>query len=59
MRETEFDAVRWVIYGIILLALAVASFAAPILLWAFAVILTIAIIDILYARFFKGKVWRS
>jgi hypothetical protein len=58
MRETEFDNLRWIIYGIVLVVLAVASFAFQPTLWAFAVLLLIAAIDIVYVRYFKGRVWR-
>lgn len=59
LRETEFDFMRWIIYGIILLALALASFVFEAALWIFAIVLAIAIIDIIYVRFFKGRVWTS
>ncbi|MCX6774905.1 MAG: hypothetical protein NTY99_02325 [DPANN group archaeon] len=58
MRETEFDNLRWIIYGIVLVVLAVVSFAFQPMLWAFAVLLLIAAIDIVYVRYFKGRVWR-
>jgi hypothetical protein len=58
MRETEFDNLRWIIYGIVLVVLAVVSFAFQFMLWAFAVLLLIAAIDIVYVRYFKGRVWR-
>jgi hypothetical protein len=58
MRETEFDNLRWIIYGIVLVVLAVVSFAFQPILWAFAVLLLIAAIDIVYVRYFKGRVWR-
>jgi hypothetical protein len=57
MRETEFDILRWFIYAIVLVVLAAVSFAWPATLWAFAIIFGIAIIDIAYTRYFKGRVW--
>ncbi|MGB9675201.1 MAG: hypothetical protein ACP5IJ_01670 [Candidatus Nanoarchaeia archaeon] len=57
MRETEFDILRWFIYGIVLVVLAALSFAWPIMLWIFAAVLGLAIIDVAYTRYFKGKLW--
>ncbi|MEM2873859.1 MAG: hypothetical protein QW063_00165 [Candidatus Nanoarchaeia archaeon] len=57
LRETEFDFARWIVYGIILLALALASFVFEVALWIFAIVLAIAIVDIIYVRYFKGRVW--
>ena len=59
LRETEFDFLRWIVYGVLLIILALASFVFQIALWIFAIVLEIAIIDIVYVRYFKGRVWAS
>jgi len=59
MRESEFDYTRWVVYGLVLVALALVSFFSPLALWIFAIVLVIAVIDIVYTKYFKGKVWSS
>jgi|GEM_PF-2111606 len=53
LKEAEWDFYRWLIYGIIALILAVASIAFPVLIWGFAVVLAIALIDIFYTKYTK------
>ncbi|MEM2954658.1 MAG: hypothetical protein QW625_01740 [Candidatus Nanoarchaeia archaeon] len=57
MRETDFDILRWTIYGIVLVILAALSFVWQPILWVFAIVFIIALIDITYIKYYKNKLW--
>jgi hypothetical protein len=56
IKDTEFDAYRWLFYGFLLLLLAFGSIAFPILLWAFVLVLIVAIFDMGYMMWTKYMV---
>jgi len=53
MKQHEFDFYRWVIYGLVLLLLAILSIPYPVVIWAFAILLVIAIVDVAYCKMYK------
>jgi signal transduction histidine kinase len=53
IKDTEFDFYRWLFYGLILLLLALASIAWPVLLWMFAIVLIIGLGDMAYMMWTK------
>jgi hypothetical protein len=53
LKEAEWDFYRWLIYGFIALVLALAAIAFPVLIWGFAIVLIIAVIDIFYTKYTK------
>jgi len=55
VKDSEFDFYRWLSYGLSLLVLALAAIFLPGLLWAFVILLIIAVIDISYCQFFKYR----
>jgi len=55
MKDSEFDFYRWLGYGLGLLILALAAIFLPGLLWAFVILLIIAVIDIGYCQYFKYR----
>ena len=55
MKDSEFDFYRWLGYGLGLLVLALSALLAPALIWAFIILLIIAIADISYCQYFKYR----
>jgi len=53
--EAEWDFYGWLIYGLAALILALAAIAYPALIWGFAIVLIIALIDIFYTKYTKYK----
>lgn len=56
IKDTEFDLYRWIVYCIALLILAIASIAWPVLLWIFAIVLIITLVDVFYIKWTKYTV---
>ncbi|MFH0869265.1 MAG: hypothetical protein V1839_03495 [archaeon] len=55
MKDSEFDFYRWLGYGLGLLLLAVAAVFAPVMIWAFVILLGVALVDIGYCNYFKYR----
>jgi hypothetical protein len=53
LKEAEWDFYRWLIYGFVALLLALGAIAYPPLIWGFAIVLIIAVIDIFYTKYTK------
>jgi len=53
LKDHELDFYRWVIYGLLLLLLAVLAIKFPTLIWAFAILLVITVVDIAYCKMYK------
>ena len=55
MKDSEFDFYRWLGYGLGLLLLAVLAIFVPLMIWAFAMLLIIAVVDISYCNYIKYR----
>ncbi len=53
MKDHQIDFSRWIIYGLVLLVLALLSLKFPNAIWVFAILLIIAVIDIAYCKMYK------
>jgi len=53
MKEQEFDFYRWLAYGTGLFLLSLSSLTVSALIWAFVVLLVIALVDIGYCQYYK------
>jgi uncharacterized membrane protein len=53
MKDQEVDFYRWVIYGLLLLLLAILAIRFPVVIWVFAILLAITVIDIAYCKKYK------
>ena len=50
MKDQEVDFYRWVIYGLLLLLLAILAIRFPVVIWVFLILLVITVIDIAYCK---------
>jgi hypothetical protein len=50
MKDQEVDFYRWVIYGLLLLLLAILAIRFPVVIWVFGILLVITVIDIAYCK---------
>ena len=57
INDSEFDFYRWLGYGLGLLILAIIAICVPAMLWAFIILLIIALLDIGYCQYFKYRIF--
>ena len=55
MKDSEFDYYRWIGYGVVLLILAILAIFVPLLIWVFAIMLIITLLDMGYCQYFKYR----